>query len=42
MATHGDRKVMKAAAFAYIDEGMITHVFEEYVKLVTEHPEAKP
>ena len=41
MATHGDRKVMKAVAIVNIDEGIIRWLFKEYVKLVSEHPEAK-
>ena len=41
MATHGDRKIMRAAAIASIDEDILTWVFQEYCKLVAEHPEAK-
>jgi hypothetical protein len=41
MATHGDRKVLKAAALALINDSIIQWLFAEYLKLIGEHPEAK-
>ena len=41
MVTHGDRKAMKAGTLASINEDVIAHVFQEYIKLVTEQPETK-
>lgn len=42
MATHGQRKVMKSAALAQVDADILTNLFNEYVKLVQEYPDAKP
>jgi hypothetical protein len=41
MATHGDRKVIKAITLTHVDEGIISWMFAEYLKLVDEHPEVK-
>lgn len=41
MATHGDRKVMKGASLAQVDEDVLTSLYNEYVKVVAEYPEAK-
>ena len=41
MATHGDRKVMKSASLAQVEEDVLTNLYEEYVKLVEEYPEAR-
>lgn len=41
MATHGDRKLLKAASLTDPDDGIIQYLYDEYVKMVTEYPEAK-
>ncbi|EKM60153.1 uncharacterized protein PHACADRAFT_251050 [Phanerochaete carnosa HHB-10118-sp] len=41
MATHGDRKVLKGAPLAQVDEDVLTSLYSEYVKFVAEYPEAK-
>lgn len=41
MATHGDRKILKAASLTSVDNDLVQHVFQEYVKLTELHPETK-
>ena len=41
MATHGDRKYMKASSLAAVDVNVIKYMFEKYSKMTTENPEAK-
>ncbi|EIN04500.1 FAD binding domain protein [Punctularia strigosozonata HHB-11173 SS5] len=40
MATHGDRKLFKSTAFASLEPSRFQHLFDEYAKLTTSHPEA--
>ena len=41
MATAGDRKHMKAATLAEVDYGVMKYMFDTYVKLTEEYPDAK-
>lgn len=41
MATHGGRKALKSAPLERIDADILTDLFNAYVALVKEHPEAK-
>ncbi|KAI0684808.1 FAD-binding domain-containing protein [Cytidiella melzeri] len=40
MASHGDRKLFKAAAIANVNPDLLSYLFEQYSKLVAEHPDA--
>ncbi|KAI0092983.1 FAD-binding domain-containing protein [Irpex rosettiformis] len=40
MTSHGDRKLFKVAVIADVNPNLVSHLFEEYTKLTTEHPDA--
>jgi hypothetical protein len=41
MATHGDRKLSKAAVFTSFEPAPFQHLFDQYVELTNEHPETR-
>ena len=41
MATYGDRKSFKSAAFTTLEPALVQGLFDRYSKLTEEHPEAK-
>ncbi len=41
MATHGDRKRMKAGILATLDPALVRDLFDRYCTLTTQFPEAK-